>query len=919
MGNSSRGVMMSWDQEAEECHEGQFHDEAQSGADRAVGVGVRGMGPGPGSENGRGRRSHRGSAEPNGAAAPGRAGDQEPPGARRVPHGAAAQVPATQDPAASVRRRIDPDRRRANDHAAVRRRFHDRGARSPAHRQGLRGRHRFGLPVGDPFTPGQGGVFGRDSCPALEAGDGRAQGAWLYQYSHPGRRRLRGLAGRGSLRRDHCHLRSAPDPQAAAGPAQGGWPDGDSAGRPVHAKRPPGHQAGRQADRQGAQAHTFRADDRQGTQGEGRDRSGPGSGSRSGSTPAQAQGRRRQARELGRMKNAVALLLLALAFLAAPALAQEPEIERPGPPAVDDLEQDANKDGIPDGWYNAREAIWEAKGGIVGPHYVRFACTQRGRPARLSRAFGVDGRKTEAIILGLWVKLDNIQYGERAGEEPSMLIDFLGDSLKHLSRGTFGPWTHTVDSRWTRVVKRIAVPPGTRDAIMSVGLMGAKGILDIDGLTIDLVPLGESPTTNLIVNGDFELGDPAPAYWIVNNEAQRVFPGHGSQAAIELARSGSRVLTGLSLPVDGLGSLEITVFARGQGLRGGGGAGALFFFLDNFGRPIAGSEAGVLAFEWAGSFEWRKEVNEVRVPPGATRAVIQLEKSDTLGRIQIDDVVITAAPNPDVAAWAPFHADEDTDDWLKVPPSPPIAANSALDFSFLVPAPAGRKGFVTAKDGRLSFDKGGRARFHGVSLIAPTAFLEPDKADELADRLARSGINLVRLGDLDLPIGPDRSLFDDSRDDTKAFDPLALQKLDHLVAALKARGIHVALELQSNRRFRDQDGVASAGLLPAGGGPAALFDPTITKLGLQSARSLLSRVNSETSLALKDDPALVWVTLLGEVSLFDLIDHRDDALPGEYAQALSTLAQKGTNTNGTGRRFWQSVETAHYKSVETAH
>src|SRR5271166_6958205 len=78
------------DQGAEEFHEGQSHDEAQSGADRAggVGVGVRGMGLGPGSENGRGRRSHRGSPEPDGAAAPGRAGDQEPPGARRVPHGA---------------------------------------------------------------------------------------------------------------------------------------------------------------------------------------------------------------------------------------------------------------------------------------------------------------------------------------------------------------------------------------------------------------------------------------------------------------------------------------------------------------------------------------------------------------------------------------------------------------------------------------------------------------------------------------------------------------------------------------------------------------------------------------------------------------------------------------------------------------
>ena len=96
----------------------------------------------------------------------------------------------------------------------------------------------------------------------------------------------------------------------------------------------------------------------------------------------------------------------------------EPEIERPGPPAVDNLEHDTNKDGIPDGWYNARDAIWEARGGIVGPHFVRFACEQRGRPARLSRAFGIDGRKTEAIILGIWIKLDHIQYGDAPAKSP---------------------------------------------------------------------------------------------------------------------------------------------------------------------------------------------------------------------------------------------------------------------------------------------------------------------------------------------------------------------------------------------------------------------------------------------------------------------------------------------------------------------
>jgi hypothetical protein len=628
--------------------------------------------------------------------------------------------------------------------------------------------------------------------------------------------------------------------------------------------------------------------------------------------------------ECGRTFAAAWLGLAVLLFPAGwadrlvPARAQEHEIERPGPPAQDEMEVDANKDGVPDGWYNALDTTIMNQGGPAGPHFIRFECKKRGRLARLSRAFGVDGRKTEAIILGLWIRLGNIQYGERQGEQPGLLIDFINEKLLTSRRGAMGPWTHTVGNRWTRVVKRIAVPPDARDSIMSVGLLGAAGILDIDGLTVELVPRAEAATTNLVVNGGFELGDPAPTHWIVNNEAHRVFPGHASGAAVELAKSGSRILTGLALPVEGLGNLELSVSARGQGLRGAGGAESAFFFLDDFGQPIPGSEKGIEALAWSGSFDWRTDQVVVAVPPRAARAVIQFEKTDGIGSLRIDDVRITAAPNPEAASWEPFHADDETEGWLSVPPSPEIVARSALDVSFLVPAPAGQKGFVSSKEGRLVYEKGGRARFHGVSMLPPAAFLEPERADQLADRLSRSGVNLVRLGDLDMPIGPDRSLFDDTRDDTKAFDPLSLEKLDHLIAALKSRGIHVALEIQGDRRFRDGDGVPLAGLLPPGGGPAALFDPRITKLGLQSARDLLGRVNSETKLALRDDPVLAWVTLLGEVSLFDLVDRPDDALPGEYAQALRTLGQKSTSGAGTGRRLWQVLESDHYKTMADA-
>lgn len=602
-----------------------------------------------------------------------------------------------------------------------------------------------------------------------------------------------------------------------------------------------------------------------------------------------------------------------LPFGDARAQAPEAEIERPGPPKLDDMETDANHDFLPDSWYNARDAQLVDNGGQVGPHFLRIECNQPGRPARISRAFGVDGRKTEAMILGLWIRQSKIQMGERQGEEPGLMIDFLGNQLDALRRASLGPWTRSVGSNWTRVVKRFAVHPGTRDVIISVGLMGATGTLDIDGLTVELVPRdGVAATTNLVANGDFELGDPSPAYWLVDPGAKRVHVDSRSSTALELVGSGAWAQIGLAMPVSQFESLDVQADVRFQGLRGSGGARATFFFFNEFGDRLQGPGRSVSVFNWSGSTDWRTDEVVVRVPPGAVRAVLQLQKADSQGSFKVDNVIVSPLPNPEAGSWTPYHVEEDVDGWLPVPSSPRIAPNSALDVSFLIPKPAGAKGFVSVKNKRLAVESGERIRFLGVTTIPPTAFLEPDKAEELADRLARSGINLVRLGELDTALGPNRSLFDDSRDDTKAFDPEALSRLDHLIAELKKRGIYFAIELQSNRRFRVEDKVSNPGLLPPGGGPAALIDPTLKQLSLDAARKLLAHVNPETGLALKDDPALAWVTLAGEMSLFDQID-RADSLPVEFAKELRRIAEN--EPMAAGRRLWQTIESNRWHEM----
>lgn len=617
----------------------------------------------------------------------------------------------------------------------------------------------------------------------------------------------------------------------------------------------------------------------------------------------------------GRMGAGRAVWLVTLlAGLVFPPWLHAQEIERPGPPALEDFETDVDGDGLPDGWYNPRDVVIAGQGGVVGPSCLRFENTKPGRAARLSRAFGVDGRETEALVIGLWVRVGSIRAGERMGESPGIQVNFLGDGLRTVGRRVLGPWTRSPGGGWIHVAKRVSVPPGTRDALMTVGMMGATGTLEIDGLTIEEVPIGGTSTTNLVHNGDFELGDPEPPAWILEPGARRISPGRRSNAALELSRasgvSGTRALTPLGR-IDRYSGLRISVAVRGSGLRGASGTGAQVFFLDDDGYPLPGRSASVQAFRWAGSFDWRTDRVEVPVPPGATRAALQVEKGDSGGTLRIDDVEITSADGF-TKPWTPFHVATDTAGWFPLGASDQILSGSALDASPLLKAPAGAQGRVVVKEGRFHFESGGRARFFGVVLLPPLGFPEPERADALADRLAKSGVNLVRFDDFDAPLGPRRSLFNDARDDTKAFDLVALARFDHLVAALKAKGIYIALELQSARRFRPGDEVAGGPELPPGGGPAAAFDPKIRELALEAAKALLGHVNPETGLALCDDPVLAWIVLSGELSLFDLPDDRDQ-LPPESAAILRELSQK--SKQGSGRKFYQATESAQWTAL----
>lgn len=173
--------------------------------------------------------------------------------------------------------------------------------------------------------------------------------------------------------------------------------------------------------------------------------------------------------------------------------------------------------------------------------------------------------------------------------------------------------------------------------------------------------------------------------------------------------------------------------------------------------------------------------------------------------------------------------------------------------------PAGTDGFLAAK-GSDFVDESGRARrFFGVNLYGPAALPEKADAPAMADRLARWGINAVRI----FPQYTWQRRAD--KDLSKGIDPELLDRFDWLFFQLKQRGISADMNLHSARtagyRFKDfkQTMKENKGL--------DNFDPTFILHQKEFIRTVFNHVNPYTGLAYRDDPAVMTWEINNECSL----------------------------------------------------
>lgn len=209
--------------------------------------------------------------------------------------------------------------------------------------------------------------------------------------------------------------------------------------------------------------------------------------------------------------------------------------------------------------------------------------------------------------------------------------------------------------------------------------------------------------------------------------------------------------------------------------------------------------------------------------------------------------------------------------------------------------PAGQFGSLIVNDeGQFAFeDASQRQRFWGVNITARSAFPTADDAAGIAGRLAKFGVNLVRFHHMDHNWGG-LGLIDYSQGGSEQLNPLALERLDYFIAQLKGQGIYTNLNLINAREFMASDGIPASvnheewdALDWKQRQIMGFFMPEVRALEKAYAEALLRRKNPYTGLIYADDPAIAFVEINNENSLFQqFLDGNIDRWPASIRALL---------------------------------
>lgn len=193
---------------------------------------------------------------------------------------------------------------------------------------------------------------------------------------------------------------------------------------------------------------------------------------------------------------------------------------------------------------------------------------------------------------------------------------------------------------------------------------------------------------------------------------------------------------------------------------------------------------------------------------------------------------------------------------------------SITNMSAFLDAPAGKYGFVqVTPDGHFRFEnRDENIRFVGVVNVAIANFPTFVQSRILAARMAKFGINLVRIHLID--VEGQYGLFQNSASNTTELSTVRFDKMDYLVKCLKDKGIYYNFCIHSGRIYKTGD-TTDAPIQNDQSKYSTLFNQRLITLQKNYARQTLAHVNPYTGLSYADDPGMMSVELTNENSLFN--------------------------------------------------
>ncbi len=206
-------------------------------------------------------------------------------------------------------------------------------------------------------------------------------------------------------------------------------------------------------------------------------------------------------------------------------------------------------------------------------------------------------------------------------------------------------------------------------------------------------------------------------------------------------------------------------------------------------------------------------------------------------------------------------------------PFPAYYDDAPIDLRFVYAdeKPAGKHGFLKCVDDHFEFEDGTVGRFWGTNFNGGACFPDKEHAEKVALRLAKIGVNMVRYHQLDaewdtpnifaMTKGPRCAK-------TSEFDDEAMDRLDYLTYCLKREGIYVYLDIFTYRRFKSEEGLENAHLLPDAAKPYCYFNPRMIELQKKAIYDFWNHYNPYTGLKNKDDPVFVMGEIVNEADLF---------------------------------------------------